>query len=174
MSTKRTFCGTAAAIAVLAVMLCGCGSTSSTTQTTEPAANTAAETDAPAATTADAPQTDKVMTLGESKILNFEPPQQGEEIVVINVKDFGTIKIKLFPDAAPEAVENFKGLIGMNYYDELIFHRVIPNFMIQGGDPRGNGTGGNSMYPRGCTTSRVRSPMRTAAALRRTAASSTL
>ncbi len=69
----------------------------------------------------------------------------------------GTIKIKLFPDKAPETVANFVGLaqgtkewtnpatgekVKKPLYDGLIFHRVIPNFMIQGGDPMGNGTGG--------------------------------
>ncbi len=82
----------------------------------------------------------------DAEILNFTPPEQGEEIAVITVKDYGVIKIKLFPEEVPEAVENFKGLANMNYYDELIFHRVIPEFMNQGGDPKGNGTGGNSMW----------------------------
>lgn len=79
-------------------------------------------------------------------VRNFEMPAQGEKIAVITVKDYGEIKIKLFPDAAEKAVENFVGLAEMGYYDELIFHRIIPNFMNQGGDPRGNGTGGNSIW----------------------------
>lgn len=83
---------------------------------------------------------------GDAEILNFTLPAEGEEIAVITVKDYGEIKIKLFEDECPKAVENFKGLANMNYYDELIFHRVIPDFMIQGGDPKGNGTGGNSMW----------------------------
>lgn len=58
----------------------------------------------------------------------------------------GTIKIKLFPEYAPKAVENFLKHSEEGYYDGLIFHRVIKDFMIQGGDPRGNGTGGESIY----------------------------
>ena len=77
---------------------------------------------------------------------NFDPPQVGEKIAVIKVKDYGEIKIKLFPEQAQKGVENFVGLAEMNYYDELIFHRIIENFMIQGGDPKGNGTGGNSIW----------------------------
>lgn len=77
---------------------------------------------------------------------NFEMPEIGEKIAVITVKDYGEIKIKLFPDVAEKGVENFVGLAEMGYYDELIFHRIIPNFMNQGGDPRGNGTGGNSIW----------------------------
>jgi cyclophilin family peptidyl-prolyl cis-trans isomerase len=54
----------------------------------------------------------------------------------------GTMKIKLFADKAPKTVQNFKDLISKGYYDGTIFHRVIKNFMIQGGDPTGTGTGG--------------------------------
>ena len=54
----------------------------------------------------------------------------------------GTIAIELFDDAAPKTVENFRTLAGKGFYDGVIFHRVIPDFMIQGGDPDGTGTGG--------------------------------
>ncbi|TMU84556.1 peptidylprolyl isomerase [Bacillus sp. BHET2] len=58
----------------------------------------------------------------------------------------GTIKIKLFPEQAPKTVENFITHSEKGYYDGLKFHRVIKDFMIQGGDPNGNGTGGESIY----------------------------
>jgi len=80
------------------------------------------------------------------EILNFNPPQIGEKIAVITVENFGEIKIKLFPEAAAPGVENFIGLAEMDYYDELIFHRVIENFMNQGGCPKGDGTGGKSIW----------------------------
>ncbi|MGI9186010.1 MAG: peptidylprolyl isomerase, partial [Gaiellales bacterium] len=54
----------------------------------------------------------------------------------------GTIVLELFPDDAPKTVENFVKLSNDGYYDGLIFHRVIPDFMIQGGDPTGTGSGG--------------------------------
>ena len=54
----------------------------------------------------------------------------------------GTFKIELFNDLAPKTVKNFTTLVGKKFYDGLIFHRVIDQFMIQGGDPNGNGTGG--------------------------------
>ena len=54
----------------------------------------------------------------------------------------GTIEIEFFDDDAPKTVENFRKLAGDGYYDGLIFHRVIPDFMIQGGCPEGTGTGG--------------------------------
>lgn len=56
--------------------------------------------------------------------------------------DKGTIRIELFDDKAPKTVENFETLCGKEYYDGLMFHRVIDNFMIQGGCPEGTGTGG--------------------------------
>ncbi len=78
--------------------------------------------------------------------INYTAPQEGEEILVITIKDHGDIKIKLFPEEAEKGVENIKGLAKDGYYDGLIFHRIINNFMIQGGDPLGNGTGGESMW----------------------------
>lgn len=84
--------------------------------------------------------------LPDVDIHNFNMPEPGEKIAVITVKDMGEIKIKLFPEDAPKGVENFVGLAEMGYYDELIFHRVIQNFMNQGGDPRGDGTGGKSIW----------------------------
>ena len=54
----------------------------------------------------------------------------------------GTIEVELFDDAAPKTVQNFKDLAGKGFYDGLIFHRVIKDFMIQGGCPSGTGTGG--------------------------------
>ncbi|KAF1305840.1 peptidylprolyl isomerase [Enterococcus saccharolyticus] len=58
----------------------------------------------------------------------------------------GDITIQLFPEQAPKTVENFVQLAKKGYYDGIIFHRVIPDFMIQGGDPTGTGMGGESIY----------------------------
>ena len=63
-------------------------------------------------------------------------------IVTIEMEDGGTIKAELYPESAPNTVNNFISLINKGYYDGVIFHRVIPGFMIQGGDPKGMGTGG--------------------------------
>lgn len=84
--------------------------------------------------------------LEDVEILNFTQPVDGEKIAVITIKDMGEIKIKFFPDIAPKGVENFIGLAEKKYYDELIIHRVEKDFCIQGGDPKGNGTGGKSMW----------------------------
>lgn len=74
-----------------------------------------------------------------------EMPAVGEKIAVIKT-DKGDIKVRLFPEEAPKAVENFVTHAENGYYDGLIFHRVIKDFMIQGGDPKGNGTGGESIW----------------------------
>jgi len=58
----------------------------------------------------------------------------------------GKIEIKLFPEVAPKACENFTKLVEKGYYNGIIFHRVIKNFMIQGGDPTGTGRGGESIW----------------------------
>lgn len=54
----------------------------------------------------------------------------------------GPVVMELYPDVAPKHVESFKALIAKGFYDGLAFHRVVPNFVVQGGDPKGDGTGG--------------------------------
>lgn len=70
---------------------------------------------------------------------------QNEALVTMNTTK-GPIKIKLFPELAPKTVNNFLTHAENGYYDGIIFHRVIPDFMVQGGDPTGTGMGGESIY----------------------------
>ena len=63
-------------------------------------------------------------------------------IVTIEMEDGGVMKAELYPDIAPNTVNNFISLVQSGFYDGTIFHRVIPGFMIQGGDPEGSGMGG--------------------------------
>lgn len=70
-------------------------------------------------------------------------------IVTFTMADGGVIKAELYPEIAPASVNNFISLIQKNFYDGLIFHRVIKGFMIQGGDPNGTGTGGPGYTIRG-------------------------
>lgn len=74
--------------------------------------------------------------------LDEEIVTYGEPYAVIQVRNFGDILIKLEERKAPQTVDNFKNLANKGFYDGLIFHRVIQDFMIQGGDPSGDGTGG--------------------------------
>ena len=73
----------------------------------------------------------------------------GETVAIMHVKDYGDIKFKFFKDKAPKAVENFLTHAKNGYYDGLTFHRVMEEFMIQGGDPKGDGTGGESIWGEG-------------------------
>jgi peptidyl-prolyl cis-trans isomerase B (cyclophilin B) len=77
--------------------------------------------------------------------LQTRKPAAGDKVAEI-VTTMGSIKVLLFPEAAPKAVENFVGLAEKGYYDGIIFHRVIKDFMIQGGDPTGTGMGGESLW----------------------------
>ena len=70
-------------------------------------------------------------------------------MVTIEMENGGKIEIELYPEFAPETVENFKNLVKEGFYDGLTFHRVIPGFMIQGGDPLGNGMGGSEKKIKG-------------------------
>lgn len=70
-------------------------------------------------------------------------------IVTIEMESGNTIKVELYPDVAPETVKNFVALASEGFYDGIIFHRVIPHFMIQGGDPNGTGMGGSKKNIRG-------------------------
>lgn len=74
----------------------------------------------------------------------LESPDEGEEIAIMHT-NMGDIYMRFFPEAAPKTVENFITHAKNGYYDGLIFHRVINEFMIQGGDPLGTGTGGESI-----------------------------
>jgi cyclophilin family peptidyl-prolyl cis-trans isomerase len=71
--------------------------------------------------------------------------QKGKEIVVIETS-MGNIEVSLFRAQTPKTVENFEGLAKKGYYNGVTFHRVIKNFMIQGGDPTGTGAGGESIF----------------------------
>lgn len=77
--------------------------------------------------------------------IQLSTPQKGDTLAVMHT-NMGDIKIKLFPEKAPKTVENFVTHSKNGYYNGLKFHRVINDFMIQGGDPRGNGTGGESIW----------------------------
>lgn len=82
-------------------------------------------------------------TDGEAELLS------GRHYVEIDVKDYGVIKLELDADTAPITVTNFISLVEEGFYDGLTFHRIIDGFMVQGGDPRGDGTGGSEKTIKG-------------------------
>ena len=71
----------------------------------------------------------------------LDKPEKGEKVAIMHTS-MGDISIRFFPDAAPKAVKNFQELVEKGYYNDLTFHRVIEDFMIQGGDPTGTVMGG--------------------------------
>jgi peptidyl-prolyl cis-trans isomerase B (cyclophilin B) len=75
----------------------------------------------------------------------LKPPVKGQTVAVMKT-NYGDIKLKFFPNEAPKSVENFIGLAQKGYYNNLTFHRVMQEFMIQGGDPNGDGSGGQSLW----------------------------
>ena len=98
------------------------------------------------ATTEDNGSNDVGSVYGEETFgFQMNDPAEGDQVVIMHTS-MGDISIRLFPEAAPKAVENFITNAKDGYYDGLIFHRVIEDFMIQGGDPNGTGTGGESIW----------------------------
>ena len=83
------------------------------------------------------------------KVEDFTETDKKTEYVKITVKDHGDIIVRLRPDVAPITVKNFQKLVGEKFYDGLTFHRIYKGFMIQGGDPKGNGTGGSGTTIKG-------------------------
>ena len=124
-------------LAFAATMLAGCGSKTDTTDTTETTEETSAadETSDGAADTSDTSEDRELLT--------------GLHHVTIDVQDYGTISLELDADTAPISVTNFINLANEGFYDGLTFNRIISGFMIQGGDPNGNGTGGSEKTIKG-------------------------
>lgn len=84
---------------------------------------------------------------GKMKTEEIQTKKESKEMTVAVIKtNMGTIEIELFPEQTPKTVENFVGHAEAGYYNGVIFHRVIKDFMIQGGDPTGTGRGGQSIW----------------------------
>ncbi len=130
MNSKRTLC------VILAIMLTWCLVACEKKDVNK---NTGSQTDNP---------TSLVQTVRNSANpigFQLEMPEKGEKAAVLHT-NYGDIYIRLFAEEAPKTVENFIGLIENGYYDNLTFHRIIEGFCVQGGDPKGDGTGGESLW----------------------------
>ena len=150
MNNKRRRVISALLACALIVSLTACsGDTDTSSEETSSASQTESATSSEASTeTVEIPaDAEDHVRPDDGKEVGYqlEKPADGEEIAVLHTS-MGDIRIRLFPDAAPNAVENFKGLINDGYYNGIVFHRVIDNFMIQGGDPTATGSGGESIW----------------------------
>lgn len=88
----------------------------------------------------------KTNNIYEGKVKELMTLKENESLFATIKTNMGDIEIELFTTQVPKTVENFVGLITKGYYDGVIFHRVIDDFMIQGGDPTGTGSGGESYF----------------------------
>ena len=104
-------------------------------------------TAAPAEPNADMPAI--MAEINSMSVADFAETDKTTEYIKITVKDFGETVIRLRSDIAPISVENFQKLVGEGFYDGLTFHRIIKGFVIQGGDPKGDGTGGSDTTIKG-------------------------
>ena len=138
--TRRTFLGTSMGV-LASLTLFGCGGTN-----TIPAETTSDDTKADSESTQEQ-TTDLGTGLIDQPLDNGYA--EGLHHATIEVKDFGTIKLELNATNTPITVSNFAQLATDGFYDGLTFHRIIEGFMIQGGDPLGNGTGGSSRTIKG-------------------------
>ena len=90
------------------------------------------------------------LLIGQTSLVSADEGKSSKNpLVTMDLGDLGVIKIELYPEIAPNTVNNFISLVKQGYYDGVIFHRVIPGFMIQGGDPTGTGGGGSGYSIKG-------------------------
>ncbi|MBP9096137.1 MAG: peptidylprolyl isomerase [Ignavibacteria bacterium] len=127
------------AFVLFAFVIAGCGKKEETTTTTP---QTTTNTTTPVPTKVDTVKKDTATTKENANGDEKTTDTKGKNIVKMETT-MGTIKIKLFTKEAPITTQNFIDLINKKFYDGIIFHRVIDGFMIQGGDPKGTGTGGS-------------------------------
>lgn len=132
-------------IAIIALVVCmfaGCGSKKSNTSSNANSGTSSSESAKQEETAV--PESTESTDAG-SDISSSDDTKQlsGKHHVVIKVKKYGNIKVELDADTAPISVTNFVNLAKKGFYDGLTFHRIIDGFMIQGGDPSGDGTGGS-------------------------------
>ena len=143
---------------IAAAVATGCSSNGSTSKTESTSSASSSTTESSKETTSSTSSTDSSAIINKVFVeptvyddkehevgYQLEKPKVGDTVAIMETSE-GTIKIRFFPEAAPKAVENFVTHAKDGYYNGLTFHRVIKDFMIQGGDPLGNGTGGESIY----------------------------
>lgn len=143
---RKLFSGLLALL--LVVTLAACGGTGDTSGAPAAEENTESKAAKVMGTTDTLVDMKKLTPVESDEKVGFQldPPEKGEEIAVITMESGEVFKLRFFPEQAPKAVYNFKYHALEGYYDGLTFHRIIENFMVQGGDPSGTGYAGESVW----------------------------
>ena len=132
---------------MLLFVLTGCGKDEVANNATNNSTNTSKNTTNTSTTKNTSKEESKVsVDYEEAAKKQMAMPEAGETVATIHIKNYGDVKVKFFEEVAPKAVENFVTHAREGYYNGVTFHRGINEFMIQGGDPLGNGTGGESIW----------------------------
>lgn len=126
---------------LLVIVAAGCGAKPGTSNSSSAAGNNAASTASPSPQETEAPA-ESTAPSNNAGSTGLPSDTASHPVVTIEMSNGGIIKAELYPEVAPNTVNNFISLIQKGFYDGTIFHRVIPGFMIQGGDPDGTGMGG--------------------------------
>ncbi len=133
---RRFFC---IAMTVLMLLSLACSTATANTYTTDGAAAPGVQT---GEQTGEQTTEQQPAQPAQNETTTTEEGTMNKPIATITMKDGGVMKLELYPDVAPNTVKNFISLANSGFYDGLTFHRIIAGFMIQGGDPLGNGMGG--------------------------------
>lgn len=137
---------------ILALVLGGVDKNTTTTDGKETKPST--QTTAPSASTTDPGKLNADMTaikaeIDSMEVVDFTETTETTEYVKLTIKHYGDVVIRLRSDIAPITVANFQSLVAKGFYNGLTFHRIMQGFMIQGGDPKGDGTGGSDTTIKG-------------------------
>ena len=152
MKNLKMWLGIGIVLIIMLVVLTGCANKNTTVNTTKEDTNNTSEVNKVSENSTNSERVVDTVDYKAAAEKQMAMPEVGETVAILHIKNYGDVKVKFFPEVAPKAVENFTTHAKEGYYDGLIFHRVINEFMIQGGDPEGTGMGGESIWGEGFGT----------------------
>lgn len=152
MKKLKMWLGISLVLIIMLVVLTGCANKNTTVNTTKEDTTNTSEVNEVSDNNTNSERVVDTVDYKAAAEKQMAMPEVGETVAILHIKNYGDVKIKFFPEVAPKAVENFTTHAKEGYYDGLTFHRVINEFMIQGGDPEGTGMGGESIWGEGFGT----------------------